>query len=239
MSVTDVRPQGGPPHGAGAMLRTRAAGLALAALGFLAADDALRAGVRWECDVVEAAATTFDDRITVDFPFRNTGTAAVRFVSFSSDCGCTHAGPLTVTYGPGPGHRLRVEFTVGSRTGLQETALAVVTDESPGVTHILRLRVQIEAVAVPTPSRLVWAIGESPGPKTVELVLTRPGETAIGAPRAVSGTFRAIRDPEAPSDRPRLRITPSSTQTAARGVIELPVTVSGRARMLTVFAEVK
>lgn len=221
------------------MLLARAAGRALAALAFLAAGATLRAEVRWERDVVEAAATTFDDRITVDFPFRNVGPTAVRFTSFSSDCGCTHPGPLTASYEPGGEHRLRVEYTIGNRTGRQETALAVVTDESPPATHVLRLRVTIEAVAVPTPSRLVWAIGEPPEPKTVEIALTRPGETVIGEPRTASGSFRATRERDTHPDRRQLRITPLTTQRAGRGVVEVPVAVAGRSKTLLVFAEVR
>jgi hypothetical protein len=221
------------------MLLARAAGRSLAALALLAAGATLRAGVRWERDVVEAAATTFDDRITVDFPFRVTGPAAVRFTSFSSDCGCTHAGPLTASYEPCGENRLRVEYTIGNRTGRQETALAVVTDESPAVTHILRLGVTIEPVAVPTPSRLVWTIGEAPEPKPVEIALSRPGETVIGEPRTASGAFRVSRDPAAPPDRPRLSISPLDTRTSGRGVIEFPVTVGGRSRTLRVFAEIR
>jgi hypothetical protein len=61
---------------------------------------------------------------------------------------------------------------IGSRTGHQEKSILVTTKQNPKTPTVLRLIADIPEAVVIKPAFVMWALGESPKSKTIDIKVT-------------------------------------------------------------------
>jgi hypothetical protein len=116
--------------------RTLGLAVVAAALG-----PALRA-LEWEKTALEVTAEKGAEVARMRFEFKNTGKKPVHILEVRTFCGCTEAAISSSEIAAGESGFVHVLFTIGTRTGVQEKELIVLTDDSPAPVK-LKLKVTI------------------------------------------------------------------------------------------------
>ncbi len=122
-------------------MRFPSAGLAFALILSGAACASRASSLAWERTVQEVAAKPGQEVVNFDFPFRNTGGAAVTIVSAEGSCRCLAVEVPAPTVASGAEGHVLVAFSVGGARAVQEKSVTVVTDEPGRVPVTLVLRV--------------------------------------------------------------------------------------------------
>jgi hypothetical protein len=127
------------------------------------------AQLKWDNLEQTLKAKPGDREVVATYRFVNNGTAPVKITSVHTSCGCTTAALAKEVYAPGESGVITARMDVGSRTGHQEKSILVTTSDSPKTPTMLRLLVDIPEAVIIKPSFVVWSMGESPEPKTIDI----------------------------------------------------------------------
>jgi hypothetical protein len=125
-----------------------------------------RSELVWEQTALELHPAVGDDTAIGHFKYQNKGDKAVAIKNVSTSCGCT-AATAKNSAEPGEKGEVTATFKVGDRTGTQQKAITVVTDEAAKPTTTLSLKVVIPQVLELQPTFLYWQGGEEAKPKTI------------------------------------------------------------------------
>src|SRR3982074_963355 len=120
----------------------------------------------WEQTQIELHPAVGDDTVIGHFKYQNKGDKPVAIKSVTTSCGCT-AASAKPTADPGEKGEVTATFKIGDRTGVQQKAINVVTDDPAHPTTALMLKVTIPTLLELQPTFVYWQSGEEPKPKTI------------------------------------------------------------------------
>jgi hypothetical protein len=130
------------------------------------------AQLKWDTTEQTLKAKPGDREIVATYRFTNTGTTAVTIDNVHTSCGCTTAALTRNDYAPGESGQIVARMDIGNRTGHQEKSIVVTTKQNPKSPTVLRLLADIPQAVVMKPTFVMWALGESPNPKTINIKVT-------------------------------------------------------------------
>lgn len=189
---------------------------------FLAAT--LRGEIEWKERRLQLSPPAGAAEAVGEFVFINRGQEPVRVIEVTSGCGCTVAAPEPRVVPAGGEGRVRAEFHLGDRRGMQTVTVAVLTEEPERRTHELMLEVHIKDFVSVAPRLLYWRVGEEPKPKRVQLVVAE-GFRLSGASSADEKFAVTVIDGDGPT--PQLEVTPRDTWAKRNGSALIRVTQDG------------
>ncbi|MFA5058662.1 MAG: DUF1573 domain-containing protein, partial [Opitutaceae bacterium] len=192
----------------------------------------------WKTTEIQLKAGLGQEQAVGIFPFRNTHDQPVRILSVSADCHCVAAKLEKEVYAPGESGEIRATFTFAGSVGRQIKNITVTSDDSAGKATILTLAVDIPEPVVVNPRFLFWPTGSLPVERSLEVIVTEPGQTAVGELECSNPFFSVRLQPEQ-AGRYRLLIKPAGTQQPAEATIRLNVTVAGRIQSYVIYAAVR
>jgi hypothetical protein len=132
----------------------------------------------------------------------------------TTSCGCT-AASARQSADPGEKGEVTATFKIGDRTGVQQKAITVLTDDTTRPSTILSLKVVIPQVLELQPTFVFWQAGEAPKPK---LIVAKAGagvsiqqlDVSSSSPDFVAGV-----EPGSSPNEFRIKIEPRQTTQAA------------------------
>ena len=130
------------------------------------------AQLKWETTEQSVKSKPGDREIVATYRFTNTGTTLITIDNVHTSCGCTTAALAKNDYAPGESGEIVARMDIASRTGHQEKSIIVTTKEDAKSPTVLRLLADIPEPIVMKPSFVMWTIGESPTPKTIDIKVT-------------------------------------------------------------------
>lgn len=125
-----------------------------------------RSELVWEQTQLELNPAIGDETAVGHFKYQNKGDKQIAIKSVTTSCGCT-AASAKQTADPGEKGEVTATFKIGDRTGLQQKAINVVTDDPAHPTTALTLKVNIPTVLELQPTFVYWQSGEEAKPKTI------------------------------------------------------------------------
>ena len=194
----------------------------------------------WEKPVQSFERTPEDQGVEANYAFKNTGPAVVTIKSLRSSCGCTTARLDRKTYAPGESGEVVLRFTFGSRRGLQQKGVTVVTDPATPVPVVLGLRVNIAQPVTITPALIWWRVGDAAEAKTVQVALAPGSAVRVKSVVSSSPRFTARLLPAKPGEPYIISVTPPDT--SAKETAEITVQTDFPAdapRAYTIHARIK
>lgn len=126
-----------------------------------------RAELQWEKTTVELHPAIGDKQAVGQFKYKNVGDKPVRILSVKTSCGCTTTALKKNDVAPGESGEITATFTIGNRTGAQQKAINVTTDDPQNKTTVLMLQANIVQALTLTPAFVYWHAGEEAKPKTI------------------------------------------------------------------------
>jgi Protein of unknown function (DUF1573) len=167
-----------------------------------------RSELAFEKTELELHPVAGDETAVGHFKYQNKGDKPVAIKSVTTSCGCTAA---TAKNGADPNEKGEVTatFKIGDRTGTQQKAITVVTDDPTHPTTTLTLKVVIPQVLQLQPAFLFWQAGEPAKSKTIvakagkdisiknlDVSSSSPDFLAKVEPGSVAGEFRINIEPK-------------------------------------------
>src|SRR3984893_16163858 len=162
---------------------------------------AARSELVWEKTELELHPAVGDETAVGHFKYQNKGDKQIAIKSVTTSCGCT-AASAKQSADPGEKGEVTATFKIGDRTGLQQKAINVVTDDPTHPTTALMLKVTIPTLLELQPTFVFWQSGEEPKPKTIiekagagvsikglDVVSSLPDFTAKVEPGKTKGEF--------------------------------------------------
>ena len=105
--------------------------------------------LEWTSKSAALSAGSETKEVRTTYTFKNTTKGTVHIVDLTTSCGCTVATTESPEIAAGATGTIKVVFTIGQRSGLQEKRIFVQTDESPDPVT-LDLKVQLPDAASAT-----------------------------------------------------------------------------------------
>jgi len=136
---------------------------------FLGALASAQAQLKWEQMEIELHPKATDAEGVANFKYENKGTKPVKITSVKSSCGCTVAASQKDQVAPGEKGEVTANFKFGGRTGMQQKAITVTTDDPDQPVINLMLKAVIPVALEIKPNFVFWENGEAPKPKTINL----------------------------------------------------------------------
>ena len=127
------------------------------------------AQLKWDTMEQTLKAKPGDREIVATYRFTNAGTTPITIDNVHTSCGCTTAALTKNDYAPGESGQIVARMDIGSRTGHQEKSILVTTKQDPKTPTVLRLIADIPQPVVMKPMFVMWALGESPKSKTIDI----------------------------------------------------------------------
>lgn len=204
--------------------------LSLALCLFAAGQGALHAKLVWESTTFEATLPAGEEKTETRLSFKNEGSLPVKIQAVRSTCGCVVGTPDKQEYQPGEAGKLHVQFDAKGAVGRQDKTLSVETVEGkePGGTYPLSVRVNVTEWLSISPRLLLWTRAGEPLSRQVTLEVapeTKAEVTAVASDNPVFDTKLTL---EAPG-KWALKITPTATTHATRGVVTVTLKRPGHA----------
>lgn len=192
----------------------------------------------WEQTQIELRPALGENTAVAHFKYQNKGDKPIAIKSVNSTCGCT-AATAKQSAAPGEKGEVTATFKIGDRTGVQQKAITVATDDSAHPSTILTLKVAIPTFVELQPTLVYWQAGETPRPKTI-LAKAGPGVSVKSIDVSSSDpNFAAKVEPGPAANEFRINIEPrQTTQMAAATFTIKPVLEKGPAKVLYASARV-
>jgi hypothetical protein len=135
------------------------------------------AALKFDQTVIEDVVSPDAKRYPFEFAFENVGDEIVEISEIKTTCGCTTAKLEKMVYQPGEKGVVTGTFSVGSRQGLQEKKIRVMTRDLAQPEVQLALKLDIPQLVTMKPGLLLWRVGSEPTTK----VLTISPNADLGA----------------------------------------------------------
>ena len=130
------------------------------------------AQLKWDTMEQDVKVKPGDRQAVAIYRFVNSGSTPISIDSVHTSCGCTTAALTKYDYAPGESGQIVATLDVASRTGHQEKSILVTTKDNPKAPIILKLVADIPEAVVLKPNFVMWALGEAPQPKTIDVKIT-------------------------------------------------------------------
>jgi hypothetical protein len=198
----------------------------------------LQAGLEWESQRIEMAATPSDTFAEAKFRFVNQGPDVVSLGELKSSCGCTVARLAKTLFRPGERGEVVARFDFGQRYGLQTKTISVpVSGEKEP--RVLTLVVNIPEQLKISPGIVVWTAGADAQPKKIRV------EAMPGLPtrviRATSTDARIQTRIEVIKDSAEyvLSITPETTASHCFAILDIETEWQGGKKTFQAYAQIR
>ncbi|MFZ4765770.1 MAG: DUF1573 domain-containing protein [Roseimicrobium sp.] len=173
----------------------------------------------WEQPVQEFQRLPEDKELTVNFAFKNTGSAPISIVKVSASCGsCTTATPPEKPIQPGEKGTMPVRFTFGTRRGLQSKSLSVMTDDMQTTTLAFKCLITDDPVTLQA-SIVTWKVGDKVESKTVNLTIAQSDKVKVLAVASTNPHVTAMLSPLKEAGKYAVTIQPADTSRADRAQV--------------------
>jgi hypothetical protein len=136
---------------------------------FLGTLASAQAQLSFEQMEIELHPKATDAEAIANFKYENKGTKPIKITSVKSSCGCTVAASQKDQVAPGEKGEVTANFKIGGRTGLQQKAVTVTTDDPNQPTINLMLKAVIPVALEIQPNFVYWESGEAPKPKAINV----------------------------------------------------------------------
>ena len=168
----------------------------------------------WEQTQIELHPIVGDDTAIGHFQYQNKGDKPIAIKSVTTSCGCTVASAKQ-SADPGEKGEVTATFKIGDRTGVQQKAITVLTDDATHPSIILLLKVVIPQVLELQPTFVFWQAGEAPRPKAI-VAKAAAGVSIQGLDVSSSSPdFVTKVEPGSSPNEFRIKIEPRQTTQAA------------------------
>jgi hypothetical protein len=127
------------------------------------------AQLKWDTLEQNIKAKPGDKEVVATYRFTNSGSTPITIDTVKTSCGCTTVALAKNNYSPGESGEIVARMDIASRTGHQEKSIVVTTKEHPKTPTVLKLLADIPEPVVMNPSFVMWAVGEPPKPKTIDI----------------------------------------------------------------------
>src|SRR6202011_5711699 len=206
---------------------------------FIAAAVASRANceIAFEKTELELHPTVGDETAVGHFEYQNKGDKPVAIKSVTTSCGCT-AASAKPTADPGEKGEVTATFKIGDRTGVQQKAINVVTDDPTHPTTALMLKVTIPTLLELQPTFVYWQSGEELKPKTI--VAKVGAGVSIKSLEVLSShpDFTTKVEPGKAKDEFRINIEPRQTTQAVAATLTIKPALAKGTKILYASARV-
>jgi len=125
--------------------------------------------LRWESEEVNLTPIPTDAEAVAHFKFKNVGAQEAQITAVNSRCSCTTPTLEKKRFTPGESGEVKVVFTIGSKTGLQEKTVTVENNDPKRPYTTLRIKVAIPEVVQLRPTFLYWSPSEPLTPKETSI----------------------------------------------------------------------
>lgn len=184
----------------------------------------LFAGLSFDKVVIEGVVAPGEKTYPFEFAFENTGDATVEISEIKTTCGCTTAKLDKMSYAPGESGVIKGTFSVGSRQGMQEKKVRVLTKDLAQPEIQLALKLDIPQLVTMKPGLLLWRVGTEPEAKTLTISPNGDLGAKIVSVECVSPDFavEALPKVEGASEY-EVVVAPLKTEVKSRGLIKVMV----------------
>lgn len=187
--------------------------------------------------------TVIEDTISPDaksypfeFTFKNAGDSTVEISEIKTTCGCTTAKLEKMSYAPGESGVVKGSFSVGSRQGMQEKKVRVLTKDLGQPEIQLALKLGIPQLVTMKPGLLLWRVGSEPETKVLTISPNADLGAKILSVKCESPDFAVEGMPKAEGSKEyEVIVVPLKTDAGSRGLIKVTVAVAD-AKPKTIYA---
>ena len=186
-----------------------------------------RAELIWDATLITRDLVSFEEKASVEFVFRNTGTTTESILSVDTDCGCVTLDERKKNdFAPGESGKIVASVEVRKKRGIVERHISVLTTDRSDKPTILTARIVILPSAEMGKAELSWAKDEAPQAKEAPVILRKKLETRLSplSPEA-DEALQAELLPASGSEGPRLRVKPRKA--GVNGIYTLFVEIKG------------
>jgi Protein of unknown function (DUF1573) len=186
----------------------------LSIVAIMALASTARSELAFEKNEIELHPAAGDETAVGHFKYQNKGDKPLAIKSVTTSCGCT-AATAKNNADPGEKGEVTATFKIGDRTGTQQKAITVVTDDPTHPTTTLTLKVVIPQVLQLQPTFLFWQVGE---PAKFKTIVAKAGKDIAIKNLDVSSSnadFMAKVEPGSAAGEFRINVEPKQTTQAA------------------------
>jgi hypothetical protein len=185
------------------------------------------AELTFEKTVIEDVIAPGEKSYPFEFAFENTGEATVEISEIKTTCGCTTAKLEKMSYAPGETGMITGTFSVGSRQGMQEKKVRVLTKDLTQPEIQLALKLDIPQLVTMKPGLLFWRVGSEPDTKTLTISPNADLGAKILSVECESPDFAVESLPKVEgSNEYEVVVAPLKTEAKSRGLIKVTVAVA-------------
>lgn len=195
----------------------------LASSGKILAGNALE----WDSLEREVFPAVGEDKTLQDFWFTNNSKQTVKIAETKTSCGCTTTPMKQIEFKPKERGFIPVLYNFGKSTGLQSKEIVVISNETPPVSYILKLKTHIPELCKIAPPVLFWKVGGSPDSKTSSITLSPTAKAEILEASSTNDNFQVVFQAGKPGGDYKVQVTPRRLDSETRGTIDLTVKLSG------------
>jgi hypothetical protein len=191
----------------------------------------------WEKTEIELHPAVTDETAVAHFKYQNKGDKPIAIKSVNTSCGCT-AATAKQSADPGEKGEVTATFKIGDRTGLQQKAITVTTDDPARPSTTLNLKVLIPQLLELQPTFVFWQSGEAPKTKTI---VAKPGKDVSVKTLDVESSDPkfVVKVEKASANEFRINVDPPPTAQGATSTMTIrPVLEKGPAKVFYATARV-
>ncbi|MGI8435314.1 MAG: DUF1573 domain-containing protein [Chthoniobacterales bacterium] len=138
-----------------------------------------QAQLTFEQKEIELHPKAGDAEAIANFKYTNKTAKTINIKNVRTSCGCTVAALKKNSVAPGEAGEVTATFKIGGRTGTQQKAITVETDDPAQPTVGLVLKAVIPETVLVQPPFVAWESGEAAKAKTITVKAASP-EVKIG-----------------------------------------------------------
>jgi len=197
------------------------------------------AAVSWSGTAAELRIAPSQEKTVAEFAFRYSGTQPLHFASLRPTGDGLSAAVSKESFAPGQTGTVRVEFTLGGRSGRQEKSVTVTAKDPADQPVTLWLVVDTPEPGAMDPTALCWTKGAVPEEKSFTIKGDGPAHASVTEATCVDPRFIPLlaRTAQAGTDRLRVLVTDSSTP--AQATIRITTQVGARPLVSVVTVGIK
>jgi hypothetical protein len=188
---------------------------------FLSAFSTAQAQLAFEQTEIELHPKATDAEAIAVFKYENKGTKPIKITSVKSSCGCTVASSKQDDVAPGEKGEVTANFKIGGRTGIQQKAITVTTDDPTQSTINLMLKAVIPVSLEVQPNFVFWENGEAPNPKTIKVTAGKDVKVTKIDVTSTGPEFTTKVDNGAKPGEFTITVTPKDTKQMANATLTI------------------
>jgi Protein of unknown function (DUF1573) len=200
-----------------------------------------RADLLWNTTQITLRANSEDKAESATFLFQNGAPYAIKIIDVKTSCGCTTADLTKRNYAPGEKGALNINYSIGNQTGLQRKTIIVSTNDVSHSIYRLLLNVDVPELLKMSTRYVVWNVGDNLDSQFIELSAKPTTSVQVISVTSDSLNINAVLRILDPGKRYSIQVTPTTTETEARGtlVIETNLQQDGHNRKFFAYADVR